>query len=499
VTCVTMDAQENIYAVGQFSGQKAFGTKVLSAATNGLDAFISKLDRNGNWLWARQITQTATNTPAVRIECAAVDSFGGLIVTGEIPQPSPGPTLFGTNSVNVAYTEIFVAKYSSNGDCLWARGTGGFDPTYTHGVALDGSGNIYVSGIWSATNQFIALKLDPDGNELLRLQATSGTVLGRAIRTDAAGNIYVCGALDPPTQIQSTTFTNFNSREPFVLKFDSTGSLVWAQEGGRKTAAFSYDSTVYPWALDLALDSKSNVLVCGKVFSTNLFGISVLNTNYNTNASLQPWLLKLSNDGNIAWLKTIPVVHPGVFTPDPAAYGLGVDAADAAYIFGTFGGTAHFDSTALASLGNNNLFLANYDSAGIFQWATMDGTTNNNFSTDYDHASRMAVGATGLVIGGRVPATGSFGSITFTNPPGWEMFVARIDFPPPSVGIKAIGTNVHLCWPMVPSGYALESTTNLASETIWQTEGFQPTNANGTNYLALPNSSPEQFFRLHRP
>src|SRR5580765_297440 len=61
VTCVTMDAQENIYAVGQFSGQKAFGTKVLSAATNGLDAFISKLDRNGNWLWARQITQTATN------------------------------------------------------------------------------------------------------------------------------------------------------------------------------------------------------------------------------------------------------------------------------------------------------------------------------------------------------------------------------------------------------------------------------------------------------
>jgi hypothetical protein len=499
VTRVAMDAQENVYAVGVFKGQTAFGTNVLSAATNGMDSFISKLDRNGNWLWTRQITQSGTNNPNVRVECAAVDSVGAVIVTGETLGASGNPTLFGTNSVGVASSEIFVAKYSSNGECLWARGTGGFDPTYTHGAAVDGFGNIYVSGIWSATNQFLALKLDTDGNELLRIQADSGYVIGRSIQADAGGNVYICGALDPPARIQSMNFTNSNSREAFVLKFNSTGTLVWAQEGGRKNASFSYDSSSGDsWAYDLALDSRSNVLACGWVLPTNLFGISVLNTNYNTNAAFQPWLLKLTTEGNPVWLKTIPVTHAGPFTPDPAAWGVGLDAADAPYIVGIFGGTAYFDSTALNSLGNNNIFLAKYDSAGILEWATQDGTTNNSFS-GYDHAARMAVGATGFAVGGRVPATGSFGSITFTNPPGWEMFVARIDFPAPSLGINAISTNVHLCWPVVPSGYTLESTTNLTQESVWQMESSEPIPANGTNYLSLPNSTAQQFFRLHRP
>jgi hypothetical protein len=79
------------------------------------------------------------------------------------------------------------------------------------------------------------------------------------------------------------------------------------------------------------------------------------------------------------------------------------------------------------------------------------------------------------------------------------MFVARIDFPAPSLGINAISTNVHLCWPVVPSGYTLESTTNLTQESVWQMESSEPIPANGTNYLSLPNSTAQQFFRLHRP
>src|SRR5262249_20819983 len=116
----------------------------------------------------------------------------------------------------------------------------------------------------------------------------------------------------------------------------------------------------------------------------------------------------------------------------------------------------------------------------------------------YDHANALAVGRTAMVSVGRVPPAGTFGPITFTNGPGWEMFIAAVQFPPPRLDITGGPTGVVLQWPTVPSGYVLRTTTALLGGDGWQDSSSTPFVTSGANYLSLQPANAQQFFRLKR-
>ena len=86
----------------------------------------------------------------------AVDSSGNSYVTGRFI----GSATFGTGEVNETIltsaggSDIFVAKYNSSGALIWAKQAGGSEGESGRDIAVDGSGNSYVTGTYNGTATF---------------------------------------------------------------------------------------------------------------------------------------------------------------------------------------------------------------------------------------------------------------------------------------------------------------------------------------------------------
>ncbi|MCK9334752.1 MAG: SBBP repeat-containing protein, partial [Candidatus Cloacimonetes bacterium] len=135
---IATDSNGNSYVTGSFEGIAVFGSTTLTSSGN-TDIFIAKLGCNGNWLWA-----TKAGGPGSDIGYGiAVDGNGNSYVTGCFRDNAS----FGSTTINSSgNTDIFVAKIDSNGNWLWAQKAGGSSSDYGYGIAVDSSGNSYVTG-----------------------------------------------------------------------------------------------------------------------------------------------------------------------------------------------------------------------------------------------------------------------------------------------------------------------------------------------------------------
>ena len=138
---ITGDGAGNSYTTGYFSGSATINGQVK--VVNGLtDIFISKLDLSGGNVW----TVSAGGSGSDRGLGIAVDGQGNVFVSGFFT----GSVNFGSGisiSANGGSQDAFVAKYSASGTILWAR-SGGSSGNSDRGnaVAVDNSGNVYVTG-----------------------------------------------------------------------------------------------------------------------------------------------------------------------------------------------------------------------------------------------------------------------------------------------------------------------------------------------------------------
>jgi hypothetical protein len=80
-----------------------------------------------------------------------------------------------------------------------------------------------------------------------------------------------------------------------------------------------------------------------------------------------------------------------------------------------------------------------------------------------------------------------------------ETYALAFEFFSMSLNVAKSGTNVVLKWPVYPTGFILESTTNLISPILWSTNNPAPTVTNGQNRVTLGATNGSQFFRLRRP
>ncbi len=184
---------------------------------------------------------------------ACADSEGNLIVAGMIQ----GTATFGGTNLTSDQGGV-LAKYSSAGNLLWARGlpslpaAGG---SWPRTLAADAQGNIHVAGemqvVLAPTNgstlnyiyRLFVSKYDPTGSLLWTVARTNGNfntgaegggvwVYGSAL--DTAGNFYVAGDFSGSFFIGSTNLHDNGSgwTDFFFAKFSSTGNLLWVLDGG---------------------------------------------------------------------------------------------------------------------------------------------------------------------------------------------------------------------------------------------------------------------------
>jgi hypothetical protein len=150
---VTVDTEGNIYAVGQ--------------QLPNVGMMLLKFDGNGNLLWNRQI-ETQSGPYGV-----TTDRGNDVYVTGYIL----GSIDFGvTNLFSSGFSDVFVAKFASQGSPVWAKRAGAISYGEGHGLAADANGNVYVTGWFADAATFDSKNITGDSGDIFVAKIPAGSV-----------------------------------------------------------------------------------------------------------------------------------------------------------------------------------------------------------------------------------------------------------------------------------------------------------------------------------
>ena len=437
---ITVDASGNSYVTGIFRGIASFGTIDLTSSGS-TDIFIAKYDAFGNVLWAKQAG--GQNIDAGKN--IAVDSSGNSYITGEFQ----GTATFGSTMLNSSGNyDVFIAKYDASGNVLWVKQSGGTGLEVGRGIAVDGSGNCYITGYFDGSASFDSTTLTSSGSFdvfIAKYDATgnfqwadragsSEEDFGRNVTVDESGNSYIAGTFRGLAGFGSTTFTSSGAEDIFIAKYDATGNVLWAKKAGgtNKDAANGID-----------VDGSGNSYIIGEFQGTATFGSTMLTS---TSFLSDIFIARYDPSGNVLW-----AIRAGGSTGD---YGrnIAVDGSGNSYITGEFEGSAGFDSTTLTSMGGVDIFIAGYDASGNALWAK---TAGGNLE---DRASGIALDGSGnTYISGYYIGEASFGSTTITSSGASDIYIAKLGI---VTGLPNI-TGFHIS--TYPNPFASFLTVNLTT------------------------------------
>ncbi|MEO8405841.1 MAG: SBBP repeat-containing protein, partial [Chitinophagaceae bacterium] len=378
---LSLDAESNVYTTGQFMGTVDFDpntpTYNLSTATS--STYISKLDANGNFIWAKSFV----GTDFVSAVSTKIDASGNIYITGDFDRQvdfDPGPAVFTLSAIG---DDAFVVKLDNNGNFIWAKQfSGGVITTNLggNGIAIDNAGNIIISGVFNGTTDFdpgsavfnmtpstlvdvFVIKLDANGNFAWGKQITgTGDSEGGYVQLDQAGNIYTTGSFtgtedfDPGTA--AFNLTSPASRNIFVWKLNAAGNFVWAKQVSGN--ADNYGS-------DILIDPSGNLYVTGILAGTSDFDTGPGLQNVTALGTTDAYLLKLDAAGNFVWVKQMGGTLPA------SGRKLSIDPAGNIYLAGELQGTIDADpgpaTVTLTCAGQFDLFISKFTPAGNLTWA----------------------------------------------------------------------------------------------------------------------------------
>ncbi len=359
-TSVAIDDKGNIYVTGWFKDTLTLGTIHLQSA-GGNDMFLAKYNAAGSVIWAKHIGSKVDDHWG--IPSLTVDRAGTIYLTGTFSDTAD----FDGNIVTaVGWADIFFAKYRTDGQLAWVKSYGTNYVNIGAKITLSASGFLYATGSYGS-----------DGGS-------------------------------PPSHwsinFDGITLTSAGGSDVFVVKMDTNGSCIWARSAGG----------VYPdngWGI--TLDASENVLITG-AFSDPwmFFGTYKLLANGQYG---DMFLAKYDSSGNFVWARSA-----GSELED---YGIevAVDQQSNVYVSGTYHGNLNFGTVTLAEIGDYDIFLAKYSSAGGLLWAKKAGGTGSD-----ELGGMVADGAGNVYISGDYGFDGVFGSDTL-HCNGTNVYVTKYD------------------------------------------------------------------------
>jgi gliding motility-associated-like protein len=386
---VAGDDAGNTYTTGYFS---------FSAQINGInlpgtslsDVFVSKIGPNGSALWSKAATGGSSNQGLD----VAVDNTGNVYICGFY-----GGTLDFGGGVSLTSSggqDMFVAKYSSSGNIIWARSGGGAtNSDRANALAVDNSGNVFVTGEFSGTADYgglsitslngttdvFILKYDTDGNEEWIKKGSGEEVdRGLAIVCDNQGNVYACGQFD-----NDITFDNFYDNDIqnalFVIKYTSSGNEEWFRWGGGSGQSIAYDITT----------DGSSVYITGDFGP----GITFFNTNGQSNSLSSGFdnsifIVKYSGSGSYDWGSSEG--SDSFVTSRGISYEGGNLAIGGWYNCTFQSYSDEYGESTFNSIGFEDVYVARYSSSGSFTWARNFGSQTPERIFDVElHSTGMEV------------------------------------------------------------------------------------------------------------
>jgi hypothetical protein len=441
---IKIDAAGNVYTTGLFQGTVDFdpgpGTHNLTSA-GGPDIFVSKLDGNGNFVWARRMGGALSGADWDEGNSLALDASGNVYITGffqGVADFDPGPAVYELTSFNES--DVFVSKLDTNGNFVWARQMGGTASEFAYSVTVDTGGNIYTTGSFEGIADFdpgastyhltstgiqevFISKLDSSGNFVwARSMGGPDFERGEDVVVDSGGHVYTIGwfvgAADFDPGPETTTLTGAGFGDIFVSKLDSNGNFVWAKRMG---------GTSFDRGDSLTIDSGGHLYLTGSFSDTVDFDPGAGISNLVSAGNDDIFVSRLDNNGNFVWARRMG----GVNLDD--SFGLALDASGNVFTAGSFSDTVDFDpgpgTYNLTSAGNFDIFVSKLNSSGDFVWAR--GVGGPNFDASYGLALDTAGNpyTTGY-FEGTADFAPSEGIYNLTSAGDGDIFVLKLQDPP---------------------------------------------------------------------
>ena len=306
----------------------------------------------------------------------AIDASGNAYVSGWTDSTDlPVPGAFRASISGGV--DAFVAKLNPAGTALiYCTYLGGRGDDRAFGIAVDSSGNAYVTG-WTSSSAFptawpmqstlaggkdaFVAKLNPAGNALVfsTYLGGNGTDSGNGIAVDASGNAYIAGYTSSTNFPVISAYQNSNRgmTDAFVTKLDAFGSLIYSTYlGGNGDDRAS----------SIAIDTARNAYVTGGTTSTNYPVASPVQPA--NGGSQDAFVSKLGPSGNtLAYSTYLGGTGGGPGTAE-AGNAIAVDSAGAAYVAGA---TSSFNFPVTAGVlqavnmgGGDDAFIAKLNPAG---------------------------------------------------------------------------------------------------------------------------------------
>lgn len=333
---VAMDGSGNVLVTGDtyagLDGNLNLGSQ---------DAVLTRWNADGTKAWTRQWGSNKSDQGYG----VAIDPSGNIVVGGMTYGSLGGP--------NQGYEDLFVTKRNADGNEIWTRQKGSSGADYGFAVAVDGSGNAFVTGLtrgfvdgqsYQGNEDVILVKWDTDGNwAWTRVWGTQNYDTGHGVAVNSAGEVFVAGRTGGAMGLGS----NAGGDDVFLSKFNTDGTLLWTKQLG---------STAWDYGASVSVDGAGNIYVAGYT-----------NGNLDGNGSRggqDVFLARWNPDGTLAWVR-----QWGTTTMDQAesvtvtTYG---DVFVTGWTYGSMDGNR--------ARGGMDVFLTRWNADGVLAWTRQWGS-----------------------------------------------------------------------------------------------------------------------------
>ncbi len=342
------------------------------------DIFISKFSANGSLIWS---TFFGGNSADI---CWGIGTSndGSCYITG-ITYSNNFPTLNAYNDAFGGIIDAYVAKFSSTGALLWSTYLGGYSYDQASDIAVTSEGDCFVVGYTNSPDFPIMNAFDDsiDFNDIFITKFSStgsllmSTFLGGSFFETATGiavsddgSCYISGFTNSHNFPIFNAFDNeYNGGafDTFVAKFSPSGSIAWSTYLGGSNREYERG---------IAVDKEGSCYITGFTESNNFPVMKAYDSTFNGGDN-EAYITKFSTSGTLLWSTFFGGndLDSGVniaVTEDGICYVLGITTSD--------------DLPTLTALndtlnGVQDIFIAEFSSAGKLQWSTFLGGSSLNY------------------------------------------------------------------------------------------------------------------------
>jgi hypothetical protein len=473
---VCADASGNIYVTGNFNSTINFGngTGTLTATTPGTatDGFVAKFSAAGLCQWSIRFGGAATDQGGLGI----ITDGAKVYVTGQSQFPATiGSTALTT--VGGSTDGVVFALDASTGNTLWAKAFGG-GSTNDQGqaITMDGAGNLYISGVFSTrttnpaawfgtalsfprtvqgsmaqptSDMFVAKLLASDGSfqwvsaggafsQAAPLIVGNDNVSGSSIAfIPGANQLIVAGSF---ANSNASYFSNGSSTASFTLTNQGQAdiSIIKLDLAGNFISGFASGGANPDEALGITYDASTGGTYFTGYFNSASIAGAISLTNTSSGFDEIYYARYNPSDNSFPWAKRAE----GTASGNDFGTAITTDGNGNLYATGRFQSTVQFQTAAstvnAVSSGADDVYLIKIDPAtgNALELGTSSGSSGTDMGYSLTTAPGNNVWVGGIVAAGTMNFLPSSPNVSVTVAVDQELFIARYNDPPPSIGTQ---------------------------------------------------------------